>query len=1114
MSLWRLRQNCMWLRLEGALPSGPVFLGLVYLPPGASNPYLDPDALELLDQDVSEASALGTVILSGDFNARTGTAPDVDPCSVDPSLLDDRSADPRTLALAPRASPDRVLDARGKALLEFCRAASLVIANGRLPGNSGTTPTSRGIKDIGTSVVDYFLVPPAVLPVFERLEVTPLDRAVSDHNLLTLSWPLPAAPAPPAPGLTTARPQFSLPRSDIAVARFELALSVGLGYTTSVAPVDLECSTLQSALTTALSAVTRRQCQPRPAAAASLPWYTPALARLNAAVRRCAVKVRSLPVTHPAYGPARAALCAARLEYRTARRRAESHWRDASAASFAGLAASNPRRFWRSIFDSEVVAPQATAEALTRYFEDLLNPTTALVDVESVAPLGSGPAPTDTAALTRLVDPFTASEVTETVQTLKTGRTADIFGLKAEVIRFLLPYVSSHLTPLLNRFFSEGFPPSLSTSVLIPIYKGKGSPSDPSNFRGISITPILSKLYACLLERRLSAALDTARLRADSQFGFRRRRGTREAAFALRAVCEAQPRQRPVYCAFVDFQKAFDSVQRPLLWRLLRNLSVPEPFVRAIESYYERVEFQVETPAGLGRPCTAGVGVRQGCPLSPVLFGIFIEAVLRAHQEDLTDFDPPRLGRSSSGPLQPFVIPPLLYADDLTLLSLSPEGLQRQLDRLQVVASSFGLAINVAKTKLLAVGPSAPPPDRLPAVTLAGQALEWVEEFRYLGLLIHFRKGFARAPKALHAAALSKYHAMVRQCRAKGVEDVQSLNVLFDSLVTSVLGYGAPLWAPDIFCPNLKAPSLPVDDPPAGSTALDYERLQRRFMRLLLGLPQRTPHIALHVESRRPPLALLFYKHTMRFLERLRDPAVFPPDSLIAHALAASADYQSSSGSWLKLVAQWSARLGPTSEATTPAPTKFDPASCIAPALQPLFSATAAMQSRTRAGAATLKPMPPTPAAKAVPLALQAWGKQLVDQATRQQFSFSHLIDAAVQTPSWSRRPPLFYSSYPRIPDRSHLALSRLCLPLGSRSMFTSPSSDLRSLDPDPIVSADLVTLAQAHYLNPSVQLSVLLSDPPKTWLPFVRKVLRYFILHDNHVSRRDLLRLLPQLSQ
>jgi hypothetical protein len=1116
MSVWRVRPNCLWVRVDGLLPGGPTFIGAVYLPPGKNNQYLDPSALDTLERDVHDASALGSVLLAGDFNARTRTDPDLAVAVLDDGCLSDRSGDPRSVALPPRRSPDTAPpDARGRALLSFCRASSLTIANGRLPGNSGLVPTSRGVSEASCAVVDYFLVSPRLLSSLSALEVTVVDPHVSDHNLLTLSWPL--APVPdPAPDLPALhRPQYRLPRTEAAASRVSLALSLCLDPRhplPSSLSVDDACSRLQDSVISVLDTLRLRRCAPRPSARRGHPWFTPAIARLTAATRRCADRLRALPASHPGRAAARQALQGARAAYRVARRKAESRWRDTTAASYVGLASANPRRFWASVFDSSPVVPQATSAAMSAYFEALLNPAVPPVDIDTVAPLGSGPPPDPAAleTLARLVDPFTDEEVHTAIKELKAGRAADIFGLKAEALKLLSPYVPSHLTPLLNRFLLEGFPRCLSTSVLVPIFKGKGDAADPSNFRGISITPIFSKLYACLLERRLSGALDAARLRADSQFGFRRRRGTREAAFVLRAVVEAQ--RGPVFCAFVDFMKAFDSVQRPLLWRLLRNLSVPEAFVQAVESYYAHVAFQVELPSGLGSPRVARVGVRQGCPLSPVLFGVFVEALLRRFLEASDSSEEglhlPTLGRVVPGSPQPATplppVPPILYADDLVLLALSAAGLQRQLDRLQRVASEFGLVINISKTKLMALGPRSPAPPTLPPLSLGAEPLEWVEEFRYLGLLLHHRKGFAHAAPGLHASALSKYHAMVRQCKARGIQDATSLSLLFDSLVTSVLGYGAPIWGPDVFAPGFddSGALLPLADP-RGETALAYERLQRRFMRYVLGLPQDTTHLALHVETRRPPLALQFFKHTARFLDHLRDESVFPADSLVRQALAASADYSSSQESWLRRLQGWSAALG----------SPFDLASCIPPLLQTHFAATPTTGGRTRAAVAQRHPRPPMPAKSAVPTAFEYWVTHSLVSSTT---SYPNPPMPAVSF--WTRRLPSPYLRCARLSDRALLSASRLRLRVGGACLFSPLASDLRELDPDPDPSsptaADIRHLALSFHIDPSIPLHSLLADPPPSWIPFIRSLLRYMRMRNSHAPRSDLLQVFPVLSQ
>ena len=1125
LGLWRLGVNHLWVRVDGVLPDGPLFVCAVYLPPGAANRHLDTAVFSTLEKDIQDAAALGTVLVAGDFNARTASLSDLDVAGLGLSL-DDVSGDPlASPLLPPRRSPDSApVDPRGRRLLSLCQATSLFIVNGRLPGNSASVPTSRGSRGDGLAVVDYILAPLSLLPLLASLDVHELPGDVSDHNLLdlTISLSHPAL-APPSPA---GRPRLLVPRSPAAQADVASALHLCLGHIRPPEPhspvavaaspdSDDSASALIRSLVSVLEAVQRPRAPPAASPSTDAPpWFSPALRRLSADTRRCAAKVRSLPADHARLPAAKEALRAARATYRAACRAAERRWKSTSAASFVGLAQSNPRKFWASIFRSAPVYPTATMTDLTTYFEQLLNPVTEPVDVDTVAPLAPAPASaeSDSSPLSRLADPFTDAEVTRAVQALKTGRASDLFGLSAEVIKLLLPFTSSVLTPLFNRFLFTGFPRCLSTSVLIPIYKGKGDTSDPSNFRGISITPILSKLYARLLEHRLSSALDNAGLRADSQFGFRRHRGAREAAFVVRAVAESYSHRAhkpsPVYCAFVDFQKAFDSVQRPLLWRLLRNLGVPEPFVLALESYYQHVNFRVELPSGLGPSASASVGVKQGCPLSPVLFGVFIEALLRTFMSDTAGLDLPVLGRSLRRRLRPVAedlppVPPILYADDLTLIATSLAGLQRQLDRLASVAASFGLTINVAKTKLMAMGPTAPAPAQLPSLQLNDQTLEWVEEFKYLGLLVHYRRGFSRAASALHASALAKYYAMVRQCRAKGVEDADSLSLLFDSLVTSVLSYGVPIWGPDVFTPQPDANGVlpPLDDPKAGSVALDFERLQRRFMRLVLGLPQRTPHLVLQLETRRPPFAVQFAGQVFRFLHRLQDDQLFPPDSLVRRALAASADY-STQDTWLQRLHSWAKSVGVTFDLSTFIPPELSSSFSVVSGSSPLVTRTSA-PSRAR-------PLPP--ASRASASAYVRWvSHELFPRLTRDSTFRSHIPRLG---PSfWSRRLPVFYRLHPAIRDRSLLVRSRFHLPIPGLPVFTSASTDLRALDPDPSFASDLTLFAHSLHFDPTRSLAALLADPPPSWPLFLRTLSRYFHLRSSHLPRSDILRLFPQLS-
>jgi hypothetical protein len=422
----------------------------------------------------------------------------------------------------------------------------------------------------------------------------------------------------------------------------------------------------------------------------------------------------------------------------------------------------------------------------------------------------------------------------------------------------------------------------LSCSVLVPLYKGKGARDVMDNYRGIAVLPLLAKLYAHVLARRLSHYLECGAHRSPLQFGFRGGRGTLDALLTLHAalgVALPTPADR-VYAAFVDFRKAFDSVCRDRLWARLTTLGVPLAFRTALESYYSSVLFQVNTADGLTEPLSADLGVKQGCPLSPVLFGAFVEVFTERLAANPLGLNPPTL--LPTHPTLALPVPSLLFADDLTLLSTTPEGLQRGLAHLATFSGESGLSVNTDKTKVMVFRLQAPDgrthPDPPPPVfSYRDSPLEFVTEFRYLGFPLgpNLSDFGSHGAAALLASAKRRFSALWAQCRAHHVEDPGSLFCLFDSLVGSVLGYGSPVFAP------LLPPSALVW---ASGDRSPAETLHRKALRMFLGLPSgfggHTPTVPLLLEAGRVPVPLMWLTYAGRFLSRVCRMSVGDPVQL------------------------------------------------------------------------------------------------------------------------------------------------------------------------------------------------------------------------------------------
>jgi hypothetical protein len=400
-----------------------------------------------------------------------------------------------------------------------------------------------------------------------------------------------------------------------------------------------------------------------------------------------------------------------------------------------------------------------------------------------------------------------------------------------------------------------------------PIFKGKGDPLDPNNYRCLSVSPVLTKLYAMILEARLAHWAETSSSRAPTQAGFRRDHRTTDHIFTLHTlITQARAQSRPLYTCFVDFKKAFDSVPRHLLWHRLREAGIDGPMLTALQSLYASVTARALSPEGLTDPFPCDLGVKQGCPLSPLLFGLYIDRV--APLIEAADPTAPALAG--------LAIALLLYADDLTLLSTTPEGLQRQLDALHSFCLSSQLDVNLAKTEVVVFNPPRPPtpsaaaPPHAATWHFGGSAVTVSDSYRYLGITFHNTRGITTAPTHLHAAGQRALHALYARCSELGITTPSLMCRLFDSLIAPILSYAAEVWA---FVPG------------ATKNRAAAETLHRRFLRRIAGMHPTTLTAATYAEFGRPPLSLQWARLSTNFFSRV---AALPDDRPVRRALTAA----------------------------------------------------------------------------------------------------------------------------------------------------------------------------------------------------------------------------------
>ena len=215
----------------------------------------------------------------------------------------------------------------------------------------------------------------------------------------------------------------------------------------------------------------------------------------------------------------------------------------------------------------------------------------------------------------------------------------------------------------------------------------------------------------------------------------------------------------------------------------------------------------------------------------------------------------------------------LLYADDLTLLSTTPEGLQRQLDALHSFCEAAQLDVNLTKTEIVVFNPpriisAANRRRRPPTWHLNGNPINTTTTFRYLGITFDAKKGITTAPTHLFEAGQRALHALWRRCAELKITTPAILCNLFDSLVAPVLSYACEAWA--------------FATPAATRLRADAETLHRRFLRRAAGMHPTSLDAAVYAEYYRSPLANTWRNLAIKFIVRL---ARLPEDRLAHHAL-------------------------------------------------------------------------------------------------------------------------------------------------------------------------------------------------------------------------------------
>ena len=173
---------------------------------------------------------------------------------------------------------------------------------------------------------------------------------------------------------------------------------------------------------------------------------------------------------------------------------------------------------------------------------------------------------------------------------------------------------------------------------IVHLYKNKGDRQCCDNHRGISLLCIAGKILARLILNRLDKHIHRLGIIPESQCGFCAGRGTTDMVFALRQLQEKSVFQnQDLYLLFIDLTKAFDTINREGLWRILEKAGCPPHFVGIIHSFHDDMKASVSEGSENSPLFDVTSGTKQGCVLAPTLFSIFFSLMLHVAFKDTTE---------------------------------------------------------------------------------------------------------------------------------------------------------------------------------------------------------------------------------------------------------------------------------------------------------------------------------------------------------------------------------------------------------------------------------------------------------------------------------------------
>ena len=254
---------------------------------------------------------------------------------------------------------------------------------------------------------------------------------------------------------------------------------------------------------------------------------------------------------------------------------------------------------------------------------------------------------------------------------------------------------------------------------------GRKDKLEIKNYRPIAVANSILNILCGIIKSKLSKIIETKEILSEEQNGFRKdRRGT-DNIYSIKAIQEKYRKEnKELYCAFLDIEKAYDTVDRNILYEILKRIGLGKKTINIIKSLYRNTQMNFNWKGIEIENVKSDRGLRQGCTLSPLLFALYIEELTRRIKNTKGGID-----------INKDKLKILLFADDIILLAENKEELQNLLNEIHKYSTETNMKFSPEKSKYMIINEKETDKTN-EEITLGQIPMEKVKEYKYLGLLI------------------------------------------------------------------------------------------------------------------------------------------------------------------------------------------------------------------------------------------------------------------------------------------------------------------------------------------------------------------------------------------